>query len=376
MKNVFLLICIIYFKTEAQSSVLHFADSLYAHGNYSKAIEHFMKYNNQSKVYDKIAKSYIAIGNYDSAILVYEKHLTNKPEDAIEKYNYGKLLYKTKRYDTASKVFKELIDLDTSNPNYQYEMGVTLVQLKDSTALKCFLNAYELDNTHQKAIFRIAKHYLKKGKNSLADEYINVGLSSYENNKELISLKAQNYYLRKQYEKAIVWFEKLISLNESTQFIHEKLSYAYARTIAYEKAIEHQVLALKFQPKNTNNLFILGRLYERNLDFENAEKCFREALEILDEPLDQEYMQLGMVLNRQKKHKEALEVYKKAVKENVSNDQAHFFLVLTKDRYYKDFDTRIKLYETFTEKFPKSVFVEMANHRISELKKEKFLKMD
>ncbi|TYA70202.1 tetratricopeptide repeat protein [Seonamhaeicola marinus] len=366
----------IYFKTEAQSSVLHFADSLYAHGNYSKAIEHFMKYNNQSKVYDKIAKSYIAIGNYDSAILVYEKHLTNKPEDAIEKYNYGKLLYKTKRYDTASKVFKELIDLDTSNPNYQYEMGVTLVQLKDSTALKCFLNAYELDNTHQKAIFRIAKHYLKKGKNSLADEYINVGLSSYENNKELISLKAQNYYLRKQYEKAIVWFEKLISLNESTQFIHEKLSYAYARTIAYEKAIEHQVLALKFQPKNTNNLFILGRLYERNLDFENAEKCFREALEILDEPLDQEYMQLGMVLNRQKKHKEALEVYKKAVKENVSNDQAHFFLVLTKDRYYKDFDTRIKLYETFTEKFPKSVFVEMANHRISELKKEKFLKMD
>jgi len=58
-----IIIALICFKTEGQTSVLNLADSLYVTGNYSKAIEQFQSYDKPSDVFEKIAKSYLALGN-------------------------------------------------------------------------------------------------------------------------------------------------------------------------------------------------------------------------------------------------------------------------------------------------------------------------
>ncbi|MEW4923839.1 tetratricopeptide repeat protein [Algibacter sp. 2305UL17-15] len=371
------LVCLVMLvKAEAQTSVLTIADSLYLNGNYSKAIEHYKSYDNQSEVFDKIAKAYIAIGNYDAALKSYEASIKTNPNNSLIKYEYGKLLSKTKNYENASHIFKNLIEVDNLNPNYHYELGLVLEKLKDSMAQNKFYNAFKLDSTHQKAIYSLAKNHLIKGENKLADKYIDIGLSSYENNKELISLKAQNYFVRNLFDDAIVWFEKLIGLNESSQFIHEKLSLSYTKILEYEKAIFHAEKALKFDPENAKNLYILGQLYERIQDLAKAEEYISMSLKLQDYPLDDEYMNLGMILNKQEKHKEAIEAYNKAVKENPSSERAHFYVVFTKDQYYKDIETRIKLYEAFKKKFPKSDFLRMVDFRISALKKEKFIKQD
>lgn len=376
--NKFLTIAIILlFNTvQAQKLLIDKADSLYVNGNYSKAINEYSKVKNLSSVYHKIAKSYIAIGNYDKALNNYKLSIEANPEDALLKYEYAKLLSKTKKYEEASNVFYSLIDMDYKNPNYHYELGLVLEHLKDSTAQNRFHSAYMLDRTHQKAIFRMARFHVKKRHYKTANYYIDEGLSSYANNKELISLKAQNYYWKKDYDNAVVWFEKLLELNESSQFIHEKLSYSYSKIYKYQEAIEQCKKALKFDPKNANNLYILAQLYDYEEDHANAEKYYRASLLLQDIPLDTEYQKLGMVLNKQKKHKEALEAYKKAVYENPTSPDANFFLVLTKDQYYEDIDTRIQLYEKFVKNFPESVFTPMAERRISQLKEEKFLKTD
>ena len=140
--------------------------------------------------------------------------------------------------------------------------------------------------------------------------------------------------------------------------------------------MQQGLLALEYDSKNVNNLFVQGELYERLNDFKNAEKYMLESLYIQDQPLDKEYMKLAAVYNRQKKYKEAIDVYKRAVEENPDNESAQFFLIFTKDQYYKDIDTRIKLFEDFKEKFPKSKYNTMADYRITELKEEKFTKTD
>ena len=83
-------------KTEAQTSVLQYADSLYINGNYSKAIEMYNQVENQLNVYDKIAKAFVAIGNYDEALFNYEKSIEVNPNNALVKYEYARLLSKTK----------------------------------------------------------------------------------------------------------------------------------------------------------------------------------------------------------------------------------------------------------------------------------------
>ncbi|MFT5217599.1 MAG: tetratricopeptide (TPR) repeat protein [Glaciecola sp.] len=377
MRNYFLVILLMFIcKLKAQTSVLHLADSLYLHGNYTKAIEAYKSYENQDEVYQNIAKAYLAMGNYDEALLNYENSLKANPEDALAMFDYGKLLARVKNYKEALTVFYQLIDIDYKNPNYHYESGLVLQQLGDSTDQNRFHNAYDLDNTHQKAIFQIAKFHLIKRHHSVVDKYVDIGLKSYANSKELISLKAQNYYWKEDYEGATLWFEKLLELNESSQFVHEKLSFCYDWIYEREKAIEHQLIAVKFDPKDATNLFILAQLYQRVEDYDNAEKYYQDALKIIDTPLDAEYVKLATVYNLQGKEKEAIDAFKRAIDENPGNQHAQFFLVLTLDKYYKDIDARIKLFENYKEKFPKSVFISFAEQKLKELKEEKHLKSD
>lgn len=377
MNRVWIIIFIVsVFQSKAQTSAIQLGDSLYLHGNYTKAIAAYKNHENQDEVYKNIAKSYRALGIFDEALLHYENSLKVDPRDALTLFDYGKLLAKVKKTKEALTVFYQLIDIDYRNPNYHYESGLVLQQLNDSTSQNRFHNAYDLDHTHQKAIFQIAKFHLIKRHHNTVDKYIDIGLKSYANNKELISLKAQNYYWKKDYETAAIWFEKLLALNESTQFVHEKLSFCYARSYEPEKAIKHQLIALKFDPKNEQNLFSLGQLYIKVNDFKNAEKYVKQALIIMDRPLNEEYVKLATIYNLQNRNEEAIAMFKRAIAENPQNVDSHFFLVLTLDKYYEDVDARIKLYEDFNKKFPDHALAQYALERISKIKEEKHMKTD
>lgn len=376
MNRIFLLLLfLLSHKTEAQSSVLSIADSLYANGNYTKAITNYKAYDNQQEVYSKLAKAYVAIGNYDKALSNYELGLNATPNNYLLKYDYAKLLAKTKKHEEAFKLFNELIDYDYSNPNYHYELGLIFEELKESfKAQSSFLNAYELDEMHQRAIYKLAKFQLKKRNHKVSLEYINVGLKSYENNTLLISLKAQNYYYQHNYKKAITYFEKLLKLGKSSQFIHKKLSMSYEKTYDNKKAIEHLKLALEFDGNDVATLYRLGYLYKEEENYEGAKKYMELSLKLQDLPLDDEYVQLASVYNYLKQSQKAIGTFKRALKENPSNEYAIFLLVHTKANFYKDLDAKIKLYDTYIEKYPKTKFIPMAKQYLSILKKEQFMK--
>lgn len=349
------------------------ADKLYANGNYSKAIETYKSVKNLDEVYDEIAKAYMAIGNYGEGLANYKKAIESNPDDTLLKYEYAKLLTRTKKYEDANQLFNKLIVLDSLNPNYHYELGVVLEKQKDTLAINEFQKVFDLDQTHQKAIFKIAKRLIVKRKFKEAHLIIDIGLESYSNNIELISLKAQAYYFQEYYTHSVVWFQKLLDLGEKSEFIHEKLSLSYAQNSDYEDAIYHRKEALKYNPYDTAAMFVVGNYYERLSNFEKAEVFYTKSLLLQDLPLSDEYRTLGRVLNRQKKYEAAIKAFQKAIKEDPTDLMSEFFLIRTKDEFYADTDSKIKLYENYIEKHKKSPFVAFAQRRLKELKQEKFL---
>ncbi|MGB0981349.1 MAG: tetratricopeptide repeat protein [Winogradskyella sp.] len=349
------------------------ADRLFANGNYTKAIEAYKAVKNLDQVYSKIAKAYVAIGNYDNALTNYKNAVLANPNATVLHYEYAKLLTKTKKYKAAKPLFKNLIRLDSFNPNYHYELGIVLEKQKDTTALQHFKKVFNLDNTHQKAIFKIAKQCIKKRQFKLAHTYIAKGLESYANNIKLISLKAQAYYYQAYYTDAILWFNKLIDLGENTEFIHEKLSLSYAQNSDYKAAILHRKLALKYNPYDANAIFVIGKYYQELKDFEKAEAYITKALKLKDVSLTDEYQQLGIILNRQKKYKAAIKAFQKSLKEEATNLLSEFFLLRTKDEFYADLDTKIKMYQAYVNNKKDSPFAKYAQQRLKELKQEKFL---
>jgi len=352
------------------------ADDLYTNGNYSKAIEAYKSLKNSNEVYDRIAKAYIAIGNYGEGIANYKKAIKANPEDKLIQYEYAKLLTKTKKYKEANQLLKNLIIKDSLNPNYHYELGLILEKQKDTTALNEFIKTFDLDPTHQKAIFKIAKHHIIKRNFKLAHSFVDKGLKNYEYNVELISLKAQAYYYQEYYTHSVIWFKKLLDLGEKSEFIHEKLSLSYAQNSDYEDAIYHRKQALKYSPNDANAMYVIGRYYERLSNFEKAEEYVSKALKLQDKSLSDEYQQLGTILNRQKKYEAAIKAFQKSLKEDASNILSEFFLIRTKDEFYADVDSKIKLYENYIEKHKKSPFIVFAQKRLKELKQEKFLEQD
>jgi tetratricopeptide (TPR) repeat protein len=352
------------------------ADQYFATGNFTKSIETYKTLEVLDDVYDDIAKAYIAIGNYGEGLSYYKKAISVNPEDFLLRYQYAKLLSKTKDFKEAQMRFTALIENDSLNPNFHYELGIILEKLKDTTALNSFKIAYKLDPTHQKAIFKIAKKHLIKRRFKEAHTIIDKGLESYSDNVELISLKAQTYYHQEYYTHAVVWFQKLLELGEKSEFIHEKLSLSYAQNSDYKEAIYHREEALKYNPHDANAMFVLGDYYAKLDDFEKAEDYYKKSLKLRDVSLSNEYQKLGIVLNRQKKHKEAIKAFQKAQKENPDDVMNSFFILRTKDEYYADIDTKIKLYEDFLNNKESSPLKAYAERRLKELKEEKFLERD
>lgn len=375
-KKLIFIILIIQFNAEAQSSALAIGDSLYANGNYTKAIEKYQNHNNQNEVYDKIAKAYVAIGNFGKALENYKKSSEANPDDALIKFEYAKLLSRSKKYKEASSLFEELIYVDYRNPNYHYQKGLVLEKLNDSTALNRFLSAYELDNTHQKAIFKIAKHHLIKRNHQISHRYIDKGLESYSENLELISLKAQNYYHQDYQEEAKQWFKKLLELGEESEFIHEKLSILYAKNSDYKDAIFHREKALKYNPYDATSIYVIGTYYKKLKDFEKAEEYISKSLKLQDVPLNIEYRILGTVLNRQKKYQEAIKAFQKAIKEDPTDTFTRFTMILTKEQFYADKEAVIKLYEDFVAKYKDDNIAKFAEIHLKELKEKQFLNKD
>lgn len=394
MRRFFLILVLLFScKTEAQSSVLRIADSLYSNGNFTKAIENYKLHNPQEDTYVKLAKAYIGIGNYDNALQYYKLATEAFPKQLLIKYEYAKLLAKTKKYKEASILFEDLIELNAKNPNYYYELGLATDQIRETKktpkdkigsvkkqlnnrdkAQEYFLKAYTLDNTYQKAIFKLAKFQLIKRNYEKSREYIDIGLNSYENNTALISLKAQGFFYEQRYHKAVSWFEKLLNLGESSKFIYEKLSGCYAKTYRNEEAITYLKKALQFDNEDTKNLYHLGLLYEKEKDYEKAEQYISLSIKLEHYPLDKEYTDLARVYNYLKQPEKAIKAYNKALKENPDNIYARFLIVHTKADYYKDIDAKIKLYENYIKNNTKSPFANMAKQRLSKLKKEQFLK--
>lgn len=120
MIRIFIFICFVFGNLQAssQSEILIEADSLFANGNFGKAITIYLTYDKPSKVYAKIAKANVAVGNYDQALQFYNLQIEKNPTDALSKYEYAKLLSKTNNFDSAVHQFNQLLAIDSLNPNY------------------------------------------------------------------------------------------------------------------------------------------------------------------------------------------------------------------------------------------------------------------
>ncbi len=374
MLKKFLLpfLVVVSLKVAAQSAVSSVADSLYLLGNYAAAINEYSKIGDATSGI-QIARAYTAIGNYEKAIRQYQSVLKKGTNSEIAGFELGKLLLKTKAYDSAYTAFNELIRKDSINPEYHYYLGRVQQQNGDEIAANfSFTNALKSDSTHLRSLYALGKFYVGIQQKDSALPYIDAGLRFYDDDVALIHLKALAFFNDGQYEKAIPYFERLLELGENKPFIRQKLGFSYFRNWQYDEAKEQYYQLLKVENYKVEGYNSLAEVFLREKQLDSAEYYINKYIRERSVDFSMEYADLGRIARLRGQTKKAMEYYHKAWEENTENPLFYFQFCTLADEYYKDPNLKLTNYQKFVEQYNNSMpfLKERADKRIAELKAE------
>jgi len=349
MKKIFLLlISILSIKAEAQTSALAVGDSLFQLGNYTKAISFYEKdVEETTYTQTKIAQAYVGLGAYRKAIPYYENIVLKDSTQLISQYELGKLYYKIKASEKAFSCFKNLIKADNQNPNFQYQLGLVQLQAKDKNYIESFRKTVALDPFHLKGVKQLCKYFLKKASWTSFEKYNAIGLQHYPENEILINYKAQACFNQGYYKKAIIYFTKLYETDPENKFVLYRLGLANHMLMQYNEAIGFYEKAIDQDSTNGDYHTQIGLAYMGIASYEKSRLHLLQALVFNGVKVDSEYYNLGMWHKEQKQYAKAITMFQKSFKENRYSYKAKFEQAICADNYYKDNDSKLKLYQEY-----------------------------
>ena len=358
--------------SNAQSTHMAVADSIYAIGNYTLAINEYAKessYNAQLQ----IARAYNAIGNYDKALAQYENIVQKNKSQELAKYELGRLYIKLKKHAHAKEVFTQLTARNTINPEYFYYLGESLKELNLlPEGIAAYKHSVEIDSTHLRSLFQLGKYYVLQRERDSVLKYVDKGLYFYENDVSLINLKALANYNDNLLWLALPLFERLVELGEHKEYIYEKMGTSYFAMGKYGKAKEAYENLITFDEENPVALFGLGNAYAKLQELDSAKIYIKKSIEVQKVVLDKEYNALARLAVEQNDLKLAIEYYKKAFREDPAGYLYKYEVCILTDEYYKNPKMSLKCYVEYQEKFgrKKDYFSEFTSKRILKLKEE------
>lgn len=207
------------------------AREAYNKGNYGEAIsicEDFLMQNQDApkrrtrRIYSVLGNTYVALGNYDKALLIYNEALELLPKDISLNLALADLYYKTELYDKSIEFYNKTLQFDKDNSNALLGLGRAYFKIgflsksrqyfkqyleqpgtKDAIvyyeyanasylsnnlniALDYALQAKRLDNQNPDIYFLIAKVYNNLNATKDARKYIDVALHLSNNREDIL----------------------------------------------------------------------------------------------------------------------------------------------------------------------------------------------
>ncbi len=168
----------------------------------------------------------------------------------------------------------------------------------------------------------------------------------YEVNPKAIELnnKAVQLMQRRDYDKALVLFNKAIEIDENYHILYSNMTTLYLNKKQYDKALQASNKVIEIKPDLAEAWTFAGMLYDRMGDSLTAKQYYRKSIELYDERIDDPEKVKFLFANRLNRafslillgnEKEGKDEMRKLKSENPDNLTINDFLNLNKKEYIK-----------------------------------------
>lgn len=262
------------------------------------------KFEKNIQYLSQLALAQFKTSDYDSAAISYQKLCTLNPQSLNFRFNYALCLYEQKNYKMAISVLLPIVQQNPKSAIMAHRLAL------------CFQALGQIKNAGA-----IYERILKLGKIPTEVYFDYVGL----------------LILDKDYQKAEMILNKLLKINPDLAVAHKDLGVLYLIQRLFDEAKDEFEIAIKLEPENPLIIFEYANYFQAVASFEEAEKYYIKANNLLPHQEDICLM-YGFNQLKLRKYDKAKELLQFVV---ANNPQAHSALLTLAEIEitFKNFDT-------------------------------------
>jgi tetratricopeptide (TPR) repeat protein len=285
-----------------------------------------------------------------SAIDDFKLAVSKDGSNVTARYNLGLAYYQDQQYDNAVEALKAAIETNrddkASHSKVDFQcaqmLGIIFFNFKNNTdeAINYFKKAGELNPSDGNNLYYLGLAYKKSGNPDEAMKCFLSALTAGADDTADINFRlGQIYYEKKEFVKAIDYFEKVTAKKPDMSEAREYLGDIYDKRGAADKAVDNYQHVIKTNPNNLHAQYQLGLNYFKEKEYDKMIACYKKAISIDPDFADAHY-NLGMAYFYRNMYDEAVEEFQTAIKLNPNDAASYSLLAQTKTTAYEYYKSK------------------------------------
>lgn len=290
------------------------------------------RYNNNADVLYFLAVVKSKLGNYESAIPLFEEVIRFRKDHIEAYYNLALCLQNLNRNQEALKNYQKVIELNPflseahnniaviykSMNKYDDAEKAFRMALKvkpDNSSAMSNLSGLSIDRDESKEYHEAFELFERKEFSAARDIILNL-LNKTPDNLHLLKSLGIIYFNLNEFNKSVECYKRIIELNKENAEAHYSLGVCYQNLDNNDLALKQYKKAIELNPEYIDAYNNLGLLYSSLKNYDEAEKCFFLALKYKPTYFNS-IINLGTIRLHKDDYDNALDYFNKALKISV-----------------------------------------------------------
>jgi tetratricopeptide (TPR) repeat protein len=282
---------------------------------------------NKPEPYILQGQIYIALKNYDKALLVIKKAIAIKPDNDFAHIRLATLLSEEGKVDEALQEIDKAIKLNSKSIKWAWLWkGIIISQNRQewNKAREYYHKALTYDEKFDMAFYNLGWSYLKQNPPNYdeAKKYFKKVTEINPDYKEAYYGLGMVYGYQDNYEVAKVYFDKAINVDQKFLSAWKWRGIVLDEMNLYIEALENFTQAIEIDPNDIDLYIRRANTYKKNKNIDKAIADLQYAFE-MDQKNPRILMYLGDIFADVNDNQNAFDYYNKAIKINPEYAEAY-----------------------------------------------------